>query len=102
MDNSISRLISASGPLLRREGFKSISVSEKRHGLNLPSAVNRKRLHSLQKWLLIGLINPTIPDAPSNLKYRAGPDFFIFAGIRVPMRSTRDCISSDEINFSRF
>jgi hypothetical protein len=45
----------------------STAVSEKRHGLNLPTAVSLSLLQEVQKQSLIALMNPIMPRAPSNL-----------------------------------
>ena len=47
---------------------RSYSSSENKHGRSLPSAVRRRRLHSLQKWRDSGLMKPTVPCAFGNWK----------------------------------
>ena len=52
----------------RKAARTSYSVSLNRQGRMRPSAVTRRRLHSLQKWRDSGLMNPTVPAAPGNSK----------------------------------
>ena len=81
----------------------STSLSEKRHGRSLPSAVSLMRLQVGQKWWLRALIKPISPFADSKRYRLAGPSR-VARGIlwRGPMDSILDLISSEEMYFSGF